>query len=286
MDIRTNYFFKSVVAIKFAWLFNLIYFCLKKSPNVVKKIYYEAHLWDELERVLKHNLLRFKFKKELPPKFGFALSERIIEFPWFLSQLSSSSGRHFDAGSTLNFPLILSHPKMKHKKIVIGNLNPERNCFWTDSVSYIFADLRKKIFIDNYFDSISCLSVLEHVGLDNRRYSSYKQFHQSQDKDYLEMVAEFRRILKTGGFCYISVPFGQYQNLNWLQNFNQAMVDKIIAQFNPHHFEITYYRYGENGWQLSTSKECQKNTYANSGSYPKNGFCVGASAVALIVLEK
>lgn len=283
--MRIKYLLQSIIAIKFRRFFNFIYKFKKYSPKVISQIYYEAHLFSELEKIIYTQLDLFKLKKSLPKNYGIGLSERIVELPWFLSKISETKGIHLDAGSALNFKDILFHPKLKNKKIIIVNLNPERNCFWTDSISYIFEDLRKSIFIDNYFDSISCISTLEHVGLNNERWIKDKNYCQKNKDDYLLFINEFKRILKRRGQCFITVPFGENKNLGWLQVFNKQMVQKIITQFQPSFYDICYYKYNKNGWQLSIESECLK-CGGYSTEYPGKDLCVGAYSVACIKLIK
>jgi hypothetical protein len=80
------------------------------------------------------------------------------------------------------------------------------------------------------------------------------------------------------------VPFGENKKMSWLQIFNKEMIQKIIDQFQPSDYDLTYYKYNKNGWQLSTESECSKCGY--SIEYPGKDLCVGAYAVACIRLAK
>jgi RNA polymerase sigma-70 factor (ECF subfamily) len=55
--------------------------------------------------------------------------------------------------------------------IHILSLAPEEECFWQRSVSYLFHDLRNIPIRDDYYDTISCLSTLQHVGCDNSSFT-------------------------------------------------------------------------------------------------------------------
>jgi hypothetical protein len=283
--MRLKYSLQSVVAVKFRPIFNFVYKFKVYSSKIASRIYYEAYLYTELGKVINTDLLDlFKYKKRLPDNYGIGLGERIVELPLFLSQISESEGLHFDAGSALNYKDILFHKKLRNKKIIIGNLNPERNCYWTSSISYIYEDLRKSVFADNYFDSISCISTLEHVGLDNRSWIEDKKYFQNNDDDYLLFIGEFKRILKQNGQCFITVPFRKNRKLGWLQIFNKKMIEQIITKFQPSDYEIFYYKYDKNGWQLSKEHECSECGY--STEYPGQDLCVGAYSVACIKLVK
>jgi len=102
--------------------------------------------------------------------YGLGLDERLIEYPWLFSSLPSKEGNFLDAGSVLNFDYILSLPTLVQKKIFISTLAPEKHSFWNKSISYVYEDLRDICYKNNFFDWIVCLSVIEHIGLDNTKF--------------------------------------------------------------------------------------------------------------------
>ncbi|GIW59158.1 MAG: hypothetical protein KatS3mg087_0224 [Patescibacteria group bacterium] len=282
--LQLRYSLETFLALKLQKIFNFIYQFKKNDPNVARKIYYEAHLWETLNPVLNKNLNLFLNKSKLPSNYGHALSERAVEIPWAIANIPTQPGKHYDAGSSLNFYSTISHPQMNNKQIYISNINPERYCFWQNSVSYLYLDLRQPTFHDQYFDSITCISVLEHVGLNNSQYTSNQKFHENNSKDYLLCIQDFHRILKSNGVCLITLPYGKHQRLDWLQIFDQHMVQELLHAFSPSKHEITYYKYDQNGWQVSTSEACSECTYTKG--YPQHNYCVGAEAVVLIKMFK
>ena len=79
----------------------------------------------------------FKNNMTLPEKYGYGLDDRVVEYPWVLSRISSvSSFNLLDTGSAINFKEILEHNNVKNKKVTIVNLNPESNCFWNKVNDY------------------------------------------------------------------------------------------------------------------------------------------------------
>lgn len=173
------YLVREFISIYLVDFINFLYPLRKNSPRVIGEIFYEAHLFTEMNKLLKSKLDLFREKKPLPNQLGIGLSERIVEIPWTLSHLTKK-GNHLDAGSSLNFRDIVLNSVFDDKKVFIVNLNTERNCYVNDSVSYVYGDLRKKIFMDEFFDSISCVSVLEHVGMDNNRYSKEPRYKEKK----------------------------------------------------------------------------------------------------------
>lgn len=279
--MKLIYLIREFILIYFVDLINFLYPLRKNSSPVIGEIFYEAHLFAEINKLLKSKLNLFREKKLLPKQLGIGLSERIVEIPWVLSHLTKK-GNHLDAGSSLNFRDIILSSIFRDKNVFIVNLNPEKNCYINASISYIFGDLRKKIFVSEFFDSISCVSVLEHVGMDNSGYSKDPRYKEKKKNEHLLVIDEFKRILKKDGVCLISVPFGKYKDHDWLQIFNKKMVTDIIRTFKPSSYDIDYYKYDEKGWKQSTEKECENSGY--SKGYPGKDYCVGSYSVACIKL--
>jgi len=125
----------------------------------------------------------------LPAGYGLGIDERCIEYPWLLTHLNDESRRILDAGSTLNHDFILDHALFRQKFIHIFTLAPEGNCFWHKRISYLFGDLRDIPIRDGYYDTIACISTLEHVGFDNT-YFSESQVHREQGKNMDELLTK------------------------------------------------------------------------------------------------
>jgi SAM-dependent methyltransferase len=225
---------------------------------------------------------------QLPAGYGRWLDERLVEYPWMLSELQQESVCLLDAGSTLNHRLILNQPQLRGKKITIMTLAPEEECFWRQGVSYVYGDLRHTFFRDETFDCVVSLSVLEHVGLDNSRYVGSGVHSEPDPEAYLAAAAEFRRVLKPGGSCLISVPFGKRDVRTWLQVFDATMLDRLIAAFQPASHTVTYFRYTpKEEWQRSAQAEAADARYFDlSSDTPWPGCPAGAGAVACLHLKK
>lgn len=262
---------------------NVLYPLWGKFPFVIGEIIYVSHLSVEMRSLIKDKLYLFRDKRSLPKQLGIGLNERIVEIPWALSHLPKK-GKHLDAGSSFNFRNILFKSPLKNMKVFIVNLNPEKNCYTDKSISYIFGDLRERIFTDEFFDSISCVSVLEHIGMDNSVYLNDSNYKQKNRKNYVLVVKEFKRVLTKKGVCLITVPFGQNEDHNWFQVFNKEMVLNIVKVFNPSFYDISYYQYTESGWQLSTEKKCENLRY--SPGYIGKAYCATSQAVVCIKLVK
>jgi SAM-dependent methyltransferase len=258
--------------------------CFRLSPGHNSNHRWYGHYKErELTRILDQ-----PFSPKLPSGYGRWLDERIVEYPWMLSRLPKHVLTLLDAGSTLNRRLILDRPELRDKDITVMTLSPEHDCFWRYGVSYVFGDLRRTYFRDATFDAIVCLSVLEHIGFNNSRYDPTTQIEPQCADAYLTVVTEFRRLLKPGGVCLISVPYGKHQRRDWLQVFDQGMVSSIVECFASAKSQVIYFLYSEaDGWQSSTSDKASGASYFDLNSdAPWLGCPAGAGALACLELRK
>ena len=71
----------------------------------------------------------FRKQEQLPEQFGIGFDERCVEYPWALSHLSQNSTKLLDAGSVLNFEIILENEIFIEKRLHIMTLAPEKTVF-------------------------------------------------------------------------------------------------------------------------------------------------------------
>lgn len=207
-------------------------------------------------------LARFAAGQPLPPGFGVGIDERCVEFPWLLSRLPVESVRLLDAGSALNFEQVLFHPRLTGKDIHILTLEPEDNCYWKQKISYLFADLRDIPTRSGWYDTVICLSTLEHIGMDNRWFTGGRAGVEDKPTSFREAAAELRRVVRPGGKILFSVPYGRYQHLGFQQQFDAALLKTLLDAFGPcQAVTATYYQYTRAGWQLATAEACADAEY-------------------------
>ena len=213
----------------------------------------------ELRAALRETAAKGRF--EPGPGYGRSLDERMVELPWFLEKLPKDAARLLDAGSTLNHELILDQLPLDRMRLFIATLAPEAHACWNRGVSYTYEDLRDLSFRDGFFDCAACLSTLEHVGMDNSLYTAKAGFRESSRKDYLKVVAQLKRVLRPGGLLLVSVPYGVETDLGWFQQFGRAMLDELIAAFNPVKQDSRFFRYRADGWRVASQEECDDAEY-------------------------
>jgi hypothetical protein len=167
-----------------------------------------------------------------------------------------------DAGSALNHSLILGQPVLQSKVIHILTLAPETNCFWQRGISYLFHDLRDIPTRDAYYDTIACLSTLEHVGCDNTGFAPNQAHNEHRPGDFVLVMQEFRRVLKSGGTLFLTVPFGTYQHFGTFQQFDRDLLSRAVEAFGKaSDVSETFYRYAPSGWDLADAANCVECDY-------------------------
>jgi SAM-dependent methyltransferase len=188
----------------------------------------------------------------LPEGYGLSMDERVVEYPWVFGQLLPKSGAVLDAGSAFNYRFLLDRMPFSLSSLTICTLAPEERCYWNRGISYTFDDLRASRFINETFDVILSVSTIEHIGLDNTMlYTSDTAKQEASPDGYLNAVREFRRLLKPGGLCLITVPFGHAHNHGWFQVFNAAMVQSILDAFKAQNSRVDYFGYSSQGWSYT-----------------------------------
>ena len=234
---------------------------------------------------------------KLPEQFGVAFDERCVEYPWLLAHLKPGPERILDAGSTLNHAFILDHPVLREKKMHILTLSPENHSFWYKGVSYLYEDLRNIPIREGYYDTIACLSTLEHVGCDNRLYTHNEAYREDRAEDFALVMHELHRVLRIGGTLFLTMPFGVYRHFESFQQFDKKLLSRAVEAFGRAS-EVTesFYRYTPEGWQLADAADCAPCEYVEWITRPHHQWpnplpvepdlAAGARAVACVQLIK
>jgi SAM-dependent methyltransferase len=281
----------------------------EKATNLIVKHYlksgqipwspgYSVYRQHFIGQTLENLDLMSKFKggEPLPDGYGFALDERCVEYPWLFAQFDTQPERILDAGSALNHAFLLDRPIWTGKKLHILTLAPETQCYWERGISYLFEDLRQIPVRDNYYDTVVCISTLEHVGFDNRQFTGAGTCEENRPEDFVLAVREMRRTLKPSGRLLLTVPFGRYRNMGTQQVFDGDLLEEAIAAFQPAGVTRTFFCYTEQGWQFAAVSECKEKEYVDwimlpadrrSSQFPKQpDGAAAARAVACVKLEK
>ncbi len=186
----------------------------------------------------------------------------------------------------LNFEFLLDLPTLREKKLHICTLVPEGECSWERGISYLFDDLRRLPYREEWFDWVACLSTIEHVGMDNALiYTHDAADQQAQPRDYLSAVEELHRVLKPGGTLFLTFPYGRAMNHGWLQIFDASMVEKVVSTFRPARRTAYYFLYEAEGWRSSSAEGAAHATFFDIHHAPGFDPDYASSARAVCCLE-
>lgn len=244
------------------------------SVGVYKR---RMHSWAPGYLEYRNRVCEDLFVSDTPQEpFGATLDERVVELPWVLKSISAGD-KILDAGSALNHEFILS--KMEDMDVTIATLYPEpyRRA---RGESYVYEDLRSLSFKNDIFDSIACISTIEHVGFD---CSIYMHDSGLKARDVVtggrnEVISELYRVLKPGGNLLVSGPCGRAYDAETFRNLGIADIDELITAFCPSDVKLKFYLSGEKGWvQVGReSADLAEATYRGNGA---------AAAEAVFLLE-
>jgi hypothetical protein len=80
---------------------------------------------------------------------------------------------------------------------------------------------------------------------------------------YREVLRTFHRWLKPGGQLLLTLPYGRFEDHEWLQQFDADGIRDVIASFGGDCRTETYYRHHPEGWQKASAEECSECSYHN-----------------------
>ena len=222
---------------------------------------YHEYKWQQIEKAIHSDETINQFRKQtLPANFGFGIDERVVEYPWLLSNLQVGAGNILDAGSTFNFSEIIGHPVLENKEIYIYTYYPEENNYSKNRISYVYGDLRELPFKTDFFDQVVCQSTIEHIDMDNSMYG-YDLEHQAnprvQSYEYLKVIAELVRVVKPGGKLLLTFPYGKFEHHGFFQQFDAEMLQRIEDAIHATCiYKKSFIKYSKQGWQYATQDEC------------------------------
>lgn len=257
-----------------------------RSARRVGDVGYAEFKVAQLEAVVRDRDLcaRIATGGPLPEGFGRGLDERIVEYPWVLGRLPADARIVLDAGSTLNHGWLCTAPVLRDRRILVVTLAPEGRVD-APHYSFLYNDLRDLWLRTACVEAVVCLSTLEHVGMDNSRYTGV-----SADRapaSHLQAFDELVRVLRPGGDLLITVPFGRTGDHGWLQVFTGPMIDALRTRFPGHCLAESYYRASTTGWVTSTRAACEDAEFRDDPSPVADGHrAISAGAICALHLRR
>lgn len=232
-----------------------------KNGKVPWSAGYIEYKFQKLVEIINNQVyLSYFSENKLPTNFGYRLDERIVEIPWVINKLSNEKGCLLDAGSSLNFIEIINSEKIKVKDLTILTFDPEENNFNKKRISYVYGDLRDLPFKNELFNEIACISTIEHIDMDNSIYgwneNNSKVNNETKSYEYIKVVEELYRVLKSKGKLFLTFPFGKFENHGFFQQFDAEMLVKITAFFKSKgSIELTFFKYENDSWNFAELEE-------------------------------
>jgi SAM-dependent methyltransferase len=223
---------------------------------------YNDTRWELINNTIRNEAHLNQFAQNLiPNQYAIGFDERLVEYPWLFSRLIKLKGQQvLDAGSTFNFPSLVSHPAVQQNHFTIYTFYPEQESFNKQRISYVYGDLRSLPFKDNHFDCVVCQSTIEHIDMDNSIYgyelASNKEVTQ-KSYEYEKVVHEIVRVLTSNGKLLLTFPYGKFENHGFFQQFDAEMLGRISNYLHQYGQPSThYFKYTPQGWIISTASDC------------------------------
>ena len=212
------------------------------------------------------------------------VDERPVEYAWALDRLRGLFGeRLLDVGCVLNRAWCAPQLASRFEERWYLNLayEPLEDI---GKATMLVGDARACPLPDAWFDVITCLSTLEHVGMDNSLYTGVGDRSATDAGADLwgcvePAVVEFRRLLRPGGRLLITVPFGRSDNRGWFQVFDAERISRLREALGPGTSSVELFRVDPmQGWVRAEVDECRAAVYGSG--------VPAASAIACISFER
>jgi SAM-dependent methyltransferase len=170
--------------------------------------------------------------------------ERLIEIPWTLSRYRDER-RVLDVGYAFAEPAYLAALIGLGAGELVGVDLGEAD---VPGMRTIRADVRNLPFRDGSFDVAFCISTLEHVGRDNRRYGHDEKPDQGGMRAAL---GELGRVLDRGGRLLLSVPCGEPQDFGWYVQLDPGGWRDVFQDAGFSLVELEFYEHRADGWRAA-----------------------------------
>lgn len=192
-----------------------------------------------------------KLKLHQPPS-----SDRYLEYPWMLKNVSMERGKLLDVGSSNCEMLHAFLPGIEVYAINITDVEVNYK-----NVFFIRGDIRKTDFSDNYFDYVTCISVLEHIGVYGRYGCDDDEFGD------IKAMYEIYRVLKKNGILLLTVPYGIRDVLPINKLYNKKRIEKLLQGFEVIDRKFLKYNKKFNLWLEVTEQEASEVDMLKDGWY-------------------
>ena len=200
------------------------------------------------------------FFSDIHMQFPEKPSDRFVEYPFAVARLPNPGAKILDIGcSGSYFPLILSSFGYD---VTACDIRPYEilNHLAYDNFSFIQQDISSDPLPENSFDTVTCISTLEHIGIAGR-YG--KQEDVSSD---LKMADQISRVVKRNGSALITIPYGVAEIVSPFHRiYDHARIKKIEAGFDV--IEESFYSLDSSGDWVSCTAQAGENIRGGRDKY-------------------
>lgn len=177
--------------------------------------------------------------------FETVVTDRVVEEPWAASQVRAGE-RVLDVGSATSRYLRDMPPDCRVYAIDIRPTPPQ------SGIGVVLGDLLQAPFKPSSFDAVTCISTIEHIGLD--------VYAQGPDEFGDEvMMRHLRRLLRPGGRLLVSAPFGRRAVLAWHRVYDWRSFRRLTGGYRV--LSVAFHRR-----QGDSFVPCRREDLADAGS--------------------
>ena len=210
-----------------------------------------------------------QFKLPFEP-FGLNDTERAIEIPWALSCIRTDE-KVLDIGYAYAEPRYMDE-LLKLPLVELWGVDYVMKDEYP-SMKKVKADFRDLSLLPrNFFDTILCVSTIEHVGFNNDIYFKEPNFVKDPDAD-LVAVAEMVKTLKPKGKLIITVPFGKLVDYGWFMQYDSMRITRLISHSKCYVVEFDFFIYKNHGWNKCKEAELAEIEYKSNDAPAAAGLC-------------
>jgi SAM-dependent methyltransferase len=136
-----------------------------------------------------------------------------------------------------------------------------------DGVIMTQADVRDMPFADSWFELITCISTLEHIGLEDAPAAVA-----SNTPGDVAALKEMARVVVKGGRILITIPFGKLEHLSFMKQYDLNEWETTIQKSGLRVIEREFYGYSASGWgRMAGGSELSSHTYQGMGAPAATG---------------
>lgn len=187
-------------------------------------------------------------------------TDRYVEYYFAINNLPRLPARVLDVGCSGSFfPLLLAGMGYSSYGIDVREY-AILNKLKFDNFIFTKGDMKKTNFTDNFFDCITAISTVEHIGVSGR-YG----VEEDAGGDKIAMK-EMKRVLKPGGVILLTIPFGRGKIIRpYNRIYDSTLMNRLVEGFKIEKEE--YFMEDQDDDWAACSKSAAGNNNSTKNSY-------------------